>query len=216
MTDQPTPVPPASGTFQAPSPVSPDPYRPPQVEAILRQAREVVASARPMPLSTSSMINKDELLNMLDEAVARLPDELRAARWLLKEREEFLAKVRGEGDDILELARSRAERLVQRTEVVRTAEQRARQLLETAREEARRMRRETEDYCDQKLGSFETLLTSTRDAIANGRRRLQETVLDRDRENRAAEAEEAAEAEAARSRSTSVFFDQDLETDEPG
>ena len=155
-------------------------------------------------------------MNMLDEALARLPDELRAARWLLKEREEFLAKVRGEGDDILELARSRAERLVQRTEVVRTAEQRARQLLESAREEARRMRRETEDYCDQKLGSFETLLTSTRDAIANGRRRLQETVLDRDRENREAEAEEAAEAEAARSRSTSIFFDQDRETDEPG
>ncbi|MAG03312.1 MAG: hypothetical protein CL406_01680 [Acidimicrobiaceae bacterium] len=216
MTDQPTPVPPTSETFQAPSQVAPDPYRPPQVEAILRQAREVVASARPMPLSTSSMINKDELVNMLDEALARLPDELRAARWLLKEREEFLAKVRGEGDDILELARSRAERLVQRTEVVRTAEQRARQLLESAREEARRMRRETEDYCDQKLGSFETLLTSTRDAIANGRRRLQETVLDRDRENREAEAEEAAEAEAARSRSTSIFFDQDRETDEPG
>ncbi|MBC8196003.1 MAG: hypothetical protein ISR43_03895 [Acidimicrobiia bacterium] len=215
MTDQQPPVPPAPEAFEAPAPVAPDPYRPPQVEAILRQAREVVASARPMPLSTSSMINKDELLNMLDEAVARLPDELRAARWLLKEREEFLAKVRGEGDDILELARSRAERLVQRTEVVRTAEQRARQLLETAREEARRMRRETEDYCDQKLGSFETLLTSTRDAIANGRRRLQETVLDRDRESREEEAR-VAEEEAARSRPSSVFFDQDQDGDEFG
>lgn len=215
MTDQQPPVPPAPEAFEASPPVAPDPYRPPQVEAILRQAREVVASARPMPLSTSSMINKDELLNMLDEAVARLPDELRAARWLLKEREEFLAKVRGEGDDILELARSRAERLVQRTEVVRTAEQRARQLLETAREEARRMRRETEDYCDQKLGSFETLLTSTRDAIANGRRRLQETVLDRDRESREEEAR-VAEEEAARSRPSSVFFDQDQDGDEFG
>ena len=168
----------------------------------------MVASARPMPLSTSSMINKDELLHMLDEAAARLPDELRAARWLLKEREEFLAKVRREGDDILELARSRAERLVQRTEVVRTAEQRARQVLETAREEARRMRRETEDYCDLKLGSFETLLTSTRDAIGHGRRRLQETVLDRDREQRHKTAEEAAR-EAGRAQPGSVFFDQE-------
>lgn len=206
MTDQPTI--PGPDPYQAPQPVSPDPYRPPQFEAILRQVREVVASARPMPLSTSSMINKDELLHMLDEAAARLPDELRAARWLLKEREEFLAKVRREGDDILELARSRAERLVQRTEVVRTAEQRARQVLETAREEARRMRRETEDYCDQKLGSFETLLTSTRDAIAHGRRRLQETVLDRDREQRHKPAEEVAR-EAGRSQTGSVFFDQE-------
>ncbi|HCV37123.1 MAG TPA: hypothetical protein DF783_09355 [Acidimicrobiaceae bacterium] len=215
MTDQPSQAPQTSETFQPPASVAPDPYRPPQVEAILRQVRDLVASARPMPLSTSSMINKDELLNVLDEAVARLPDELRAARWLLKEREEFLAKVRGEGDDILELARSRAERLVQRTEVVRTAEQRARQLLETAREEARRMRRETEDYCDQKLGSFETLLTSTRDAIASGRRRLQETVLDRDRESREEEAR-ATEEEATRSKPGSVFFDQDQEDDELG
>ena len=109
-----------------------DPYRPPQVEAILRQARDLVDSARPMPLSASSMINKEELLSLLDEAMGRLPEDLRAARWLLKEREEFLVKVRREGDEILELARSRAERLVQRTEVVRTAEQRARQLVETA------------------------------------------------------------------------------------
>ena len=47
-----------------------------------------------MPLSASVMINKEEVLDLLGEAIERLPDELRAARWLLKEREEFLAKVR--------------------------------------------------------------------------------------------------------------------------
>jgi len=164
-----------------------------------------------MPLSASSMVNKEELLGLIDEANLRLPEELRAARWLLKEREEFLAKVRREGDEILELARSRAERLVQRTEVVRTAEQRARQLVESAREETRRMRRETEDYCDQKLGSFETLLGSTRDVISQGRRRLQETVLDRDRERRAADAADSAR-EASTGRSGATFFDQDAES----
>ena len=94
-----------SGSVPA-SPVaaSPDPYRPPQIEAILRQLREVVANARPMPLSASSMVNKEELLGLIDEAATRLPEELRAARWLLKEREEFLGKVRREGDEILELA----------------------------------------------------------------------------------------------------------------
>ncbi|MCS5664937.1 MAG: hypothetical protein NZ582_03830, partial [Acidimicrobiales bacterium] len=79
------------------------------METILRQLREQVANARPMPLSASSMVNKDELLGLVDEAITRLPDELRSARWLLKEREEFLSKVRREGDEILELARSRAE-----------------------------------------------------------------------------------------------------------
>tara|TARA_B100001123_G_scaffold26525_1_gene28556 strand:+ start:2206 stop:2868 length:663 start_codon:yes stop_codon:yes gene_type:complete len=196
-----------------------DPYHPPQVEGILRQAREAVANARPMPLSASSMINKEELLEVLDEAIARLPEDLRAARWLLKEREEFLAKVRREGDEILEMARSQAERLVQRTEVVRTAEQRARQLVEMAHEDVRRMRRETEDYCDQKLATFEATLTEARDTIAAGRRKLQETVLDRDRRQQAEAAEQAAQAaaaEAQRPRSSSSFFDQDSDGPEPG
>ncbi len=214
LTDQPEPF---SSSAEATA-MAPNPYRPPQIEAILRQLREVLANARPMPLSASSMVNKEEILGLIDEAAARLPEELRAARWLLKEREEFLGKVRREGDEILELARSRAERLVQRTEVVRTAEQRARQLVETAREETRRMRRETEDYCDQKLASFETLLENTRDTISQGRRRLQETVLDQDRERRATEAAEAvkavAEAHASGAgpvRPSAVFFDQDAE-----
>ena len=192
---------------EAPTP-TPDPYHPPQVEAILRQIRELVAAARPMPLSSSSMVNKEDLLRVVDEAIARLPEEMRAARWLLKEREEFLSKVRREGDEILELARGRAERLVQRTEVVKTAERRARQLVEAAREQTSRMRRETEDYCDDKLAVFERLLASTKEAVSAGRQRLQETALDRERERLETE---ALAQEAAESSSRSVFFDQDFD-----
>ena len=105
---------------------------------------------------------------MLEEAIARLPDELRAARWLLKEREEFLAKVRREGDDILEQARARAERMVQRTEVVKAADARARQIVDRAEDQARRMRLECEDFCDQKLASFEIVLERTQKLV--GRR----------------------------------------------
>ena len=173
--------------FPEPTPTTPDPYRPPQVEAIFRQIRDLVASARPMPLSSSSMVNQEELLAMVDEAIARLPEEVRAARWLLKEREEFLTKVRREGDEILELARARAERLVQRTEVVRNAETRARQMIEAAREETIRMRRQTEEYCDQKLGNFERILATTKDTVTAGRLRLQETELDREKEKMMAE-----------------------------
>ncbi len=118
-------------------------------------------SARPMPLSTSVMVNRDEVLDLLDETIERLPDELRAARWLLKEREEYLAKVRREGEDILDQARTRAERMVQRTEVVKASEARARKIVETAADEASRLKNEVEDFCDQKLASFEIVLERT-------------------------------------------------------
>ena len=72
------------------------------------------------------------------------------------------------------------------------------------------MRRETEDYCDQKLAVFERLLASTKDAVSSGRRRLQETALDRERERLNSE---AMTGEAEESPSHSVFFDQDLTDD---
>jgi hypothetical protein len=146
---------------------------PPEAEQLLKRVLETISGARPMPLSASVMINRDEVVEMLEEAIARLPDELRAARWLLKEREEFLAKVRREGEDILEQARTRAERMVQRTEVVKAADARARQIVDRAEDQARRMRLECEDFCDQKLASFEIVLERTQKLVAAGRTKLQ-------------------------------------------
>jgi hypothetical protein len=148
-------------------------YQHPESEALLRRVADLVAGARPMPLSASVMINKEEVLELLEEAIERLPDELRAARWLLKEREEFLTKTRRDADDILDAARARAERMVQRTEVVKAAELRARRTVDEAEDEARRLRLECEDYCDQKLASFEIVLERTLKTVAAGRSKLQ-------------------------------------------
>jgi len=77
----------------------------PDAETLLRRVVEVISNAKSLPLSTSVRIEKDEVLELLQEAIDRLPEELRQARWLLKEREEFLAIATGSGDDILEAAR---------------------------------------------------------------------------------------------------------------
>ena len=143
------------------------------VETILHRVADVVSNARPMPLSASVMINRDEVLELVEEALSRLPEELRAARWLLREREEFLAKVQREGDDILDAARVRAERMVQRTEVVRNAQHSARQIVEQAETEARQLKHEAEDFCDQRLAQFEIVLDRTLRTVQAGRARLQ-------------------------------------------
>ena len=146
-------------------------------EQMLRRLHDMVASARPMPLSTSVMVNRDEVLDLLDETIGRLPEELRAARWLLKEREEYLAKVRREGEEILDQARTRAERMVQRTEVVKSSEARARKIVESAKDEASRLKNECEDYCDHKLASFEIVLERTIKMVGAGRAKLQGSVV---------------------------------------
>jgi chemotaxis regulatin CheY-phosphate phosphatase CheZ len=147
-------------------------YRNPETEAIIRRVIDIIDGSPGMPMSASVRVNKEEVLELLDDAVTRLPDELRSARWLLKEREEFLARSRRDGDELIADAKSRVAHMVQRTEVVKAAELRAQQIVEDAEASARRMRRETEDFCDQKLASFENVLAKITKTVAAGRNRL--------------------------------------------
>jgi cell division septum initiation protein DivIVA len=139
---------------------------------LLRRTIDIIATAPSVPLSSTPRIDRDEVIELLEDALMRLPEEIRQARWMLKERQEFLEKTKREADEILGAARQQAERMVQRTEVVRAAETRARQVIDTADEESRRLKNETEDFLDQRLGSFEILLDRLSKTVANGRNRL--------------------------------------------
>jgi hypothetical protein len=201
------------------------PYEAPQVESVLRELRDLIEQARPMPLSTSVMINQAEVLDLLNEATERLPEELRSAKWLLKQREEFLARTRREADEIIDAARQKAEQLVQQTEVVKAAEARARSVVDAADAESRRLKLEAEDFCDQRLASFEIVLERTMKVVSAGRAKLQGSQAAQDERDlgdapegghvHTAEDEQAAQERRARRRLEAVpdsgqgFFDQD-------
>ncbi|HLG92379.1 MAG TPA: hypothetical protein VKY15_05295 [Acidimicrobiales bacterium] len=153
--------------------VSGDREGPASLEELLDRLVEMVSSAKSMPLSASVLISRDEALELLEAARRRLPEELKQARWMLREREEFLAKTRHEADHILEAARAQAERMVERTEISRQAQHNAQRTIDAAREEAMRLRHEAEDYCDQKLAAFEIVLERTQKLVQAGREKLQ-------------------------------------------
>jgi vacuolar-type H+-ATPase subunit H len=146
-------------------------------ESLIRGALDLVQTAKAMPLSASVLVSRDELVELLQAALDRMPDELRQARWLLKERDEFLAEKAREAEVLLEEVRVQAERMVQRTEIVRQANHVAQRILDDANEEARRLRHEVEDYADQKLASFEIVLDRTMKTVQAGREKLQVTPL---------------------------------------
>jgi F0F1-type ATP synthase membrane subunit b/b' len=156
-------------------PFAPGPEPSDDTEGLVRQALDAINTARTMPLSSSVLVARDEVADFLQRALDRLPDELRQARWLLRERDEFIAQRRREAETLLEDVRAQAERMVQRTEIVRQANQVAQRILDDAREEARRLRHEAEDFCDQKLASFEIVLDRTLRTVQAGREKLQAT-----------------------------------------
>lgn len=142
------------------------------VEEILREVLEILDQARPAALSTAVKIDRDELEDLLEEALERLPEELRSARWLVKERNEYLARTQREADEILEAARGQSERMVQRSEVMRAAEAAARRVVDESKAEAARIRNECDDYCDQRLAQLEAVLERTLVVVGAGREKL--------------------------------------------
>lgn len=170
---------------------------PPDTEELILTVRDHIDTARSVPMSASVMVNRDELVGILEDAVSALPEEIRQARWLLKEREEFLAKARREAEDIIDAGRQQAQRMVEKTEVVREANLHARRIVDDAEKTARDLKHEAEDYIDQKLASFEVVLERTMTAVVKGRERLQVVIP-------------ATEVEVAETGEEASFFDQDV------
>jgi vacuolar-type H+-ATPase subunit H len=142
------------------------------VEAKLHQLELMVAEAKAVPLSASVMLNRAEVDGLVTELRDSLPDELRQARWILKEREEVLEKARRQAAQLIDDAHAEHVRLVSRTEVVQAANREADRILDEAREHARQIRLEAEDYVDAKLANFEVVLQKTLAAVERGREKL--------------------------------------------
>jgi hypothetical protein len=169
------------------------------IEGILEQLLDIISTAKSMPLSSSVMVSREEVTSLLQAALECLPDELRQARWLLREREEFLAERTREAEALMEEVRAQAERMVQRTEIVRQANAVAQRILDDANDEARTMRHEAEDFCDQKLAGMEIVLDRLTKTVQSGRAKLAAPLV-----------ETHAAPEEALGSEEDGFFDQDL------
>jgi cell division septum initiation protein DivIVA len=133
-----------------------------------------VENARPVPLSNKSkMVDSDKVYEIIDEVRAQYPDELKQARWIVKERQEMLEEAEKEANRVLEEARDRAQALANETEVVRLAEAQAADILDKARTQEREIRLGAEDYADEMLANLEVNLGKLLTAVQRGRDRLQ-------------------------------------------
>jgi cell division septum initiation protein DivIVA len=142
------------------------------IHAKLDQLTETVETARSMPMSASCIVNRTEVLTLLDEVREMLPSELREAQFVIKDRNEVLEEGKRAAEKILADAEQERDRLVSETEVVKRSEREADRIIDDANEEARRMQMEVDDYVDAKLANFEVVLNKVLTAVERGRDKL--------------------------------------------
>ena len=134
---------------------------------------DLIHNARAVPLTDQVRIDREAIYELLDEMRSTIPEEVKQARWIVKERQEMLAEAKREADRIVGEAREHAQREVSQQEIVRKAEREAEDILEGARQREREVRLGAEDYADEVLGTLEVNLGKFMAAVQRGRERLQ-------------------------------------------
>lgn len=163
-----------------------------ELHSKLDEIVSLVESARAMPMSASCIVNRGELIALLDELREQMPAEIAEAASVLRSREEVLDEGRVEAERIIEEAKRERSRLVAKTEVVRAATEEAERIVVEAQTESDRMRDEVDEYVDTKLANFEVVLGKTLTAVERGREKLRgRHPLDELREGRDDDADEA-------------------------
>jgi hypothetical protein len=130
------------------------------VIGIIDDLMRAAAEAKSVPLSDQIRIDREALLRSLEQIKAELPEELRAARWMVREREAFIARTNEKAQTVLYQAQERARELVSESHVLAEAVEEANTLVRQAEGEARRIRLEAEDMAEDRLQHLEVLFAN--------------------------------------------------------
>ncbi len=141
-------------------------------EEKLAALREMIISARSMPMSASCVINRNDVLAAIDDIIDNLPDEIAEAQSVIDARSAKVAEGEDQAAQILADARDQVTGLAKHTEVIRVAELEAAKIKAEAEVEAEALRREVDIYIDSRMASFESVLHKTTSQVSTARQRL--------------------------------------------
>ena len=143
------------------------------VLVLIDKLDDLIHNARSVPLTDSVMLDREEIYDLLDQMRSTIPEEIKQARWIVKERQEMLAEAKTEAERIQAEAQEKAEQMASETEVVHLAEKNAQKIVEDAHDRERQIRLGAEDYADEVLNNLEVNLEKFLAAVRRGRERLQ-------------------------------------------
>jgi vacuolar-type H+-ATPase subunit H len=168
--------PPSGGSGQQPSQTPRAQAAVSSLDDILDEIAGLVQSAKSMPMSSSAIVNRSEILGLVERARRALPGEVRAAEGVLSGADEVIAKARSQAAALIESARGRADELVTKEQVHAEAESRAATIVASAEARAATIVRDADEYIDRKLAQFEVDLFQILSQVKAGRSRLADRV----------------------------------------
>lgn len=138
----------------------------------LEAAIASIEEARSVPLSASCVVNRGEILQLLDRIKVSFPTDLAKAFQILRDKEKILEDANQQADAVIAAARDEVTRLIEQTTIVASARKESNRILSEATAEGKRNKDEIDDYIDSRLATLEVVLNKTLDVISRGRDQL--------------------------------------------
>ena len=139
-------------------------------EDIIGALYDMVQDARSMPLSADKCIlERDKVLDMLDEIIAQLPGELKQARTIVESRNELVSQARREADVIIREAQEKVGQLVTKEAIYEEAKKRSEELVSQTQNRINQLRKAANEYMDESLRQTEEVISSALNEVRDTR-----------------------------------------------
>jgi vacuolar-type H+-ATPase subunit H len=138
------------------------------LQYLIDRLETLVRAARRMPMMSKIMMDEQELVDLIDQMRTVLPEEIRYAKHVLREKEQILADAPAQADDILRTAREQADLMIQREGLLKEARTQAEGMIHTAQEEAERISVGADNYARQVLTELEESLIRQTASVRKG------------------------------------------------
>lgn len=142
------------------------------ISYLVDQLEAKINGSRRVPLSSRVMLEEEELLALVQEFRAAIPNEIKQARQIMQQRDQIMKAAQTEADKILSLARERAEYMINQDTIYSVAKERGEQVLTDAQRDALATRQEIDEYAEAVLTSLEDHCQAQLAQIRNGLREL--------------------------------------------
>jgi len=143
-----------------------------EIFTLLETLEDILENSRNLPFTAKTMVDKEEMLEIIKEIRIKLPDELKQAKWIKEERQRILVEAQKEADGIVKEAENRIISMIDEHEITRKAYEQKAEIIETANEMSREISKGTKDYADSVLEGIEIALEDALKVIQNNRREL--------------------------------------------
>ncbi len=143
-----------------------------EIMEIIEALEDKIEHSFTIPFVGRGIVDKDALLDLLQEARIKYPDEMKQAKWVKDERQRIIADAQKEAASIIKGAEDKIVAMVNEHEITKQAYENANQVVESAQDHAREIRIGANQYADGILHSIEEQLIATVETIRENRKDL--------------------------------------------